>query len=304
VPGIFYFTVVSAISLLSASVWSAGPCDQPQTDAEVSQCLAIELQKVYAKHSLAHQNLTVALPSTHEADFRNRENVWEKARNAKCKVDIQGPNFSAWLRAVAESPRKITCVIRETREHLTQIEKSPVTQGEQHHDQAPVSKPVTKISDFIWVSSVTRSTGKWYFEVTLDQNGIARTQDGVRGDWPMAMWIGCADTKRRYDIGTLVQIRPGSSQVLETLGLALDLESGKLFISRNGLWQGSVPGSQGGKTIKQGLSYICELDSTVAIQSLLDKNVVNVNLGEAPFRFSLPQKYLPIQKGIFEELGR
>jgi len=52
-----------SISLLSGGAWSAGPCDQPQSEAVVSQCLAIELQNVYSKLSMAYRNqIAAALP--------------------------------------------------------------------------------------------------------------------------------------------------------------------------------------------------------------------------------------------------
>lgn len=296
-PGIYRYIGFSATFLLGASAWSVGPCDQPRTDAEISQCLAIELQKVYATHSVAHRSLTATTPAMPGVEYRNRENVWEKARNAKCEVDVRGPDLSAWLRVVAETPRKVTCVIRETREHQAQLEKPPIAKGEQANNQAPASEPAAKTADFVWISPVARSTGKWYFEVSLDKDGLTRTQDGVRDNWPMAMWIGCTDAKRSNDIGTLIQIRPRSAQIPETLGLALDLDRGKLFISRNGLWQGSVTDSRGGRTIKQGLSYVCGLESTLVIRSLLENNAVNVNLGEMPFRFSMPMNYRPFQTG-------
>jgi len=44
VVGILRIWAFLSISLLSGSAWSAGPCDQSQSDAAVSQCLAIELQ--------------------------------------------------------------------------------------------------------------------------------------------------------------------------------------------------------------------------------------------------------------------
>ncbi len=301
--GIFRILAFLKLSLLSASGWSAGSCDHPQSEAAVSQCLAIELQNVYAKLNLAYRNQIAAASSMQETELRKSESAWERGRNAKCEVDIQGPDVSAWLRAVAENPRKVTCVIRETREHLTQLEKLPVKPVEIIPAKVPVNKPVTALADFLWISPVTRSTGKWYFEVTLDKRGIARTQEGIRGDWPTAMWIGCADVKGGYDIGTLIQIRSGSEQIPEILGFALDLELGRLFVSRNGVWQGGAPGGQGGKAIRQGISYVCAVDSTVAIRPLLDKTVVKVNLGEAPFRFSLPREFRPFHKGFLWALG-
>ena len=297
------FAAFLSISLLSASAWGAGPCDQPQSEAAVSQCLAIELQNVYAKLSMAYRNRIATATTMQEAEFRDGESAWEKRRNAKCEVDIQGPDVSAWLRTVAENPRKVTCVIRETREHLKLLEKSPARPVESSSAKAPASKPVTASADFIWISPVTRSSGKWYFEVTLDKRGIARTQEGIGGDWPTAIWIGCTDAKAGYDIGTLIQIRSGSEQASETLGFALDLERGKLYLSRNGNWQYGAPGGSGGKAIRQGLAYVCGLDSTVAIRPLLDKKVVNVNLGETPFRSSLPKEFRPFHKGFLWALG-
>ena len=303
VIGILRIWAFLSISLFSGGAWSAGPCDQPQSEAAVSQCLAIELQNVYSKLSMAYRNQIAAASAIQEAEFRDSESSWEKRRNTKCEVDIQGPNISDLLHALAANPRKVTCVIRETREHLKQFEKSRILAAEPASAKIPVSKPVTAMADFHWISPVTRSSGKWYFEVTLDKRSIARTQEVLGVSWPMAIWIGCSDTKGTYDIGTLVEIRAGSAQISETLGFALDLDRGKLFVSRNGSWQNGNPGSSGGKAIRQGLAYICALDSTVAIWPLLNKKIVNVNLGDEPFRFSLPREFRPFHKGFLWALG-
>jgi hypothetical protein len=82
---------------------------------------------------------------------------------------------------------------------------------------------------------------------------------------------------------------------LLTLGFAMDLDNGKLYMSDRGAWENGDPGSAGGSDLPRGRSYGMTLTSSVAVNDFLRSGALNVNLGETGFVYAVPAGYRPLQ---------
>jgi len=149
------------------------------------------------------------------------------------------------------------------------------------------------------VSTIGVSTGKWYYEFTTNSgpdhfwyNGWAQS-----GYTPTSDYVGATADSYGYS-SYLGSVRTNGSQVVaystwrtvgDTIGFALDLDNGKMYFSKNGIWQGGSDPLQGTNAAASGLS-----GTWYAAVSGYDTTNGFINFGQNPFKFPPPEGFLPL----------
>jgi hypothetical protein len=112
------------------------------------------------------------------------------------------------------------------------------------------------------------------------------------GELRDTLWMGCANPEHAH--GGLLNIRTHDAGYgVHAVGVALDLQDGKMYVRNNGSWDKGAPGSAKGLDLKLGRIYKCGLTSTIAVSPLEKLNFVEVNFGSKPFKYALPDGYRP-----------
>ena len=149
------------------------------------------------------------------------------------------------------------------------------------------------------VSTIGVSSGKWYYEFTTNSgpdhfwyNGWAQS-----GYTPTSNYVGATADSYGYS-SYLGQVRTNGSQFVtystwrtvgDTIGFALDLDNGKIYFSKNGIWQGGADPSQGTNPTASGLS-----GTWYAAVSGYDTTNGSINFGQKPFKFPPPAGFQPL----------
>jgi uncharacterized protein YecT (DUF1311 family) len=288
-------------------------CMAPKTDAERAQCIGQELMASDKKINDEYHQLHDALDTADQATLRHQEITWIKARAAACQVDMKESDREKWLATLLVDFNKTVCVVRFTSQRVAELQAQydtvmrarAVAAAPPAKSETPASPSAPKTFDELLqylrrtsplsqdvydvVAQRTPSAGKWYFEATIQVGEIAETSEasifiGATGHG--ASSIGGIQAIRRHSIGA-----PAIN-----VGIALDLDDGKLYVRRNGLWD-SAPGSAGGLDLKLGRPYQAKLSSSVSLTPYLDKNLVEVNFGQRPFTYALPDGYVALDPG-------
>jgi uncharacterized protein YecT (DUF1311 family) len=274
-------------------------CDKPGSSEDSAYCIGKELHESDVRINYTYQALMSKLAKSEQDKLRHEQRSWIKERDAVCNCASRESDREKWYQGLLKDYRKTVCVTRYTRQRtaeldrmLTDISYEPQNKKTAEAPWQPRTNTVKYVeTDYqIW-SKGDKTTGRWYFEVTVDTGSIA-------GFSPTALWMGCADRKSGEAFGSLSQIRGSyTGAAVSRMGYALDLESGKLYIRRNGAWSRGTPGSLGGLDLKLGRPYRCGVETTVLIAGLADKGYLEVNFGEKPFAHSIPDGYRPYTEG-------
>lgn len=266
-------------------------CTGPTTDAERARCVGLELMASDQTINDEYHRLHEALDDAGRTALRHQEIAWIKARAATCGIDTKESNREKWFASLLGDFNKTVCVVRFTGQRVAALEAQYAVlskPAEPAQPMTPAATPSATVEPDIYdiVAQRFPSSGKWYFEVALQRGEIARTNEasifvGVQGVGFTS--VGTLQMIRKRDIG-----RDGTN-----IGVALDLDDGNLYMRINGAWQ-SPPGSVGGLDLKLGRAYIAKLSSSVSLTPYLDRNLVDVNLGQHQFTYALPDGYVPL----------
>jgi uncharacterized protein YecT (DUF1311 family) len=279
-------------------------CNAPASDAERAQCVGQDLRASDTAINDTYSQLRARLGPDGQSDLRHQEIAWIKARAQTCQVDTKAADRDKWLAALLTDYSKTVCVVRFTERRVAELraQQAALIRAAPAAPAAlppllPMPPPVpetpqpgfgqTAAGDiYKLVAHKIVFTGKWYYEVSYDQSEIAKTASadlfiGVNG--ANFSTVGTLQTIHKRNIG----LPP------VTIGVAEDLEDGKLYISMNGAWR-ATPGSTGGLDLKLGRPYLSELTSSVPLNQYLDQGLVRVNFGEHAFPYALPGGYLPL----------
>ena len=128
--------------------------------------------------------------------------------------------------------------------------------------------------------------GKYYFELTINYSEIVKIG-------PLVLAVGVANDDRM--VGRLYNIRnQDAGKAPITIGIATDLDNGKLYISHNGMWIGGVPGSNQGLDIKLGDFYWEKYTASAdSLKPYLESGALAPNVGNRPFAYAMPAGYQP-----------
>jgi uncharacterized protein YecT (DUF1311 family) len=279
-------------------------CNEPANDAERARCVGQDLRASDTAINDTYSQLRARLSPEGQSDLRHQEIAWIKARAQTCQVDTREPDRDKWLAALLTDYSKTVCVVRftdqrvaELRAQLAALTRPAPAASAPLPPLLPLPPPLPDTPPpgsgqvaagdiFRLVAHKIVFTGKWYFEVSYDQSAIAKTASadffvGVNG--VNFSNVGTLQTIHKRNIG----LPP------VTIGVAEDLDDGKLYISMNGAWR-ATPGSAGGLDLKLGRPYLSQLTSSVPLNPYLDQGLVRVNFGERAFAYALPGGYVPL----------
>lgn len=274
-------------ALVATGIVFAGPamaldCNRPETSSDVAACLEQELRDSDRTINDTYQQLRAKLDEPDRIRLRDEQRAWLKKRDAACRLESKERDRERWMRAILGDYKKTVCVVRFTRARVDQLSEMLANATVPRDDNA--QEALADNGRYEVGAPKTHSKGKWYFEVLIDQGAIAKQAE-------TALSIGV--DAEGGGMGNLISIRRNDAgKPMLRYGLAIDLEEGKLYNRLNGNWI-AQPGSARGYDIKIGRSYRATVTSSVEMGGLLDRNLIQVNFGDRPFAYSLPDGYRP-----------
>lgn len=272
--------------LAMAASPEAHTCDIAQSDASTRLCLQDELRDSDRTINGLYASLLAASDEAGKARLRERQRKWLHDRNALCQLDDRAANRQRWIQDMTGDAAKMTCVITQTRLRISELQ---APQGESLASQAigaaPQKDPYVTAYDNHRVT--VHTNGKWYFEVTVNRDAVAQI-------FPTDIMVGVSD--KEHFSGTAENVSQGTeSPGLVRLGIAVDLDNGKLYTSRNGDWGVDVPGSNRGTDIKLGRAYYSAIlvSAKSHNQQYFDGGAITPNFGgDKPMVYAMPPGYL------------
>lgn len=273
--------------------WVYADCDNPKDDAERAVCLGVELRLSDAQINSTYETLFATLDEAGKRKLRAEQLDWLRLRNKVCQLDAHESDREKWFHNILQDYYKTVCVVRLT--SLREAELKSLNQGRSGNTgqvgargEAPVaiSLPHQEIYDV--AGDLLRSSGKWYFEVRLNVGGMAKLAE-------TALFIGLKGNDGK-SVGKLTRIRHKDvSAGPQVIGIAVDLDEGKLYSSENGAWLGGAPGSASGLDVKLGRNYVAVVSSSTSLFTPLRHGLIDINFGGHAFTYAPPSGYSPYQ---------
>ena len=279
-----FLAAVMAAGLAAASP-SAG-CETTATDAQRSGCLLREVEAADRQINATYAALRAKLDSAGRLDLRDAQRAWIRRRDQVCRLDNSQGDRAAWLASLARDYAKTVCVVRFTGARARELD-ARLAEPYAAPAPSPAKASESPSADVYELATPTpRVTGKWYFETAVDVGDLARASE-------QALFIGVrTDTQ---STGTLLAIRKRDvARDAVNIGVAIDLDEGKLYIRENGVWRGGGPGSSGGQDLKLGRAYRGWVSSSAALGRALEARALAANFGQTAFAYSLPDGYRPM----------
>jgi uncharacterized protein YecT (DUF1311 family) len=283
--------------LLAAIAGAQAQCDHPRTDAQRAQCLGDELKGADRTINRVYGELMKSLSPADRVNLRDEQRTWLKERDQACKLTWSKGDRDAWLSDLLRDYQKTVCVVRLTNDRVQVLNNYQSTNRMQKQPAAGTGQnsgePIYDIE-----TAEARTKGKWYFEIKVDPAGIQRLGEtalfaGVIQSVPEEN----ASNQNGQSTGTLLTIRRIDRDLERlTLGFAVDLDNGKLYMSTNGKWSDGSPGSSGGQDLLRGRSYKAMLTSSIAINPFLSAHALEINFGGKDFSYHIPEGYRPLQE--------
>jgi uncharacterized protein YecT (DUF1311 family) len=270
-------------------------CDNPKTSAQRAQCVGDELRGADRTINRVYGDLMKSLTPEDRGSLRNEQRAWIKMRDENCGLAWSKGGREAWLADLLQDYQKTVCVVRLTNDRVQALYSY-----QKSNTVVPVSAPVAT-SDSTPVYELfthePKARGKWYFEVKVDEPAIQKLAEATFSAGVIqAVASEGATNERGGSYGNLITIRRIDKNVeLYTLGFALDVDNGKLYLSKNGEWYEGNPGSSGGLDLLRGRAYKGELSSSVSLNPFLGSHLIDVNFGERAFAYHMPDGYSPLQ---------
>lgn len=298
-----YLGVLSIAVLATIQPAVGAGCDKPRSSEEVANCLGGELRDSDARINQSYQAAMKLLGEDEQKALRTEQRSWIKERDTVCNLDTREKDRERWYRGILTDYSKTVCVTRYTRVRTTELDRllSQKTQEKTAAQIAaqnaakPVPPPAPQPGPELFPrdprayslnSGQRYAKGRWYWEVSIKVDEIAKFH-------PTALWVGCSN--REESLGSLLNIRSyQSGDGVRVLGVALDLQDGKMYLRKDGSWDSGTPGSAKGLDLKLGRFYQCGITSTIAVGPLEQLNLVDVNFGSKQFRYAIPDGYRPL----------
>jgi hypothetical protein len=134
--------------------------------------------------------------------------------------------------------------------------------------------------------TIAATTGKWYWEVTANASGNQSWTVGVRNLATAAFVVYYAFDGRVYP----ADIAYGNTFAAgDVIGVALDMDNGKVFFSKNGTWQNSGNPSTGSNPAASSLSG--PYTALVGHGSGASSSTSTANFGQRPFAYTAPSGF-------------
>lgn len=269
----------------AAGLTHAASCDDPRSSAQIAQCLGQDLRESDAKINTAYKELAGKLSEEAKLTLRDAQRQWIKDRDANCNLNSKESDREKWYAYLLQDYAKTVCVTRYTRQRTAQLDQMLANLAAGTPDQAPVNAPLdpnaVRLRD-----KTSHNHGKWYFELTLNYADVVNID-------PCAFSFGVSTSKNTFGILENVRSRDAGKRAVQ-YGIAVDLDNGKLYYSRNGYWVNGAPGSNEGLDLKLGRPYYAELETSAdSVAPYTDAQAVVPNFGDAPMARTVPEGYSP-----------
>jgi uncharacterized protein YecT (DUF1311 family) len=287
----FLHGVVALSVAFGVGAAHADDCDSPKTSEQVAQCLGVELRESDAKINTMYKQVMEKIGDAEKTDLRLHQRKWIKERDSACQLNSKETNREKWYQELLKDYAKTVCVTRFTNRRTSELEKMLAYVSRPQHEQSKAAPPVPvypravdKAYDSIPPTS--HATGKWYFELGIDPHELVPVG-------PCAITAGAWD-KHLYT-GQLINVRArNANDIPVRIGLAVDLDNGKLYISLNGEWPGGAPGGNGGLDLKLGRDYFAIFTTSAEdITPYLERKALVPNFGDRAMAYALPAGYRP-----------
>lgn len=212
-------------------------------------------------------------------ELRAAQRKWLKDRNTTCALVQGSTNRSDWITALAQEPGKALCVYGSTHARLEQLRNQSVGN-------------VQIVDDFIERHEISfpmsHNAGKWYAEVAFLSKNYA--QDDKQ-------YMQIAVTNNKMLLGMQVfrsdMAKQATANGNYVVGVALDLDNGRMYWSENGVWR-ATPGSTEGVALTRGDAYALRVVSSgPEISRELNLGLISLNSGQTSFTHPMPAGYQP-----------
>jgi uncharacterized protein YecT (DUF1311 family) len=299
----------SGLAALALSTALGADCSPTASDMERAACLRTGLEAADRAINVTYGDLRTRLDSAQRLELRDAQRAWIARRDQVCGLATAKGDRAAWLAGLAGDFGKTVCVVRFTsaREaeldaRLAALTGRPQTPAA---SPAPAPQPAPSVAPTPAAAAPTaaplpaggaaydlrahapKTTGKWYFEAALDTGRLAGLSE-------QALFFGVKDPGGGSHGSLITLHRRDVGQAPRNLGIAVDLDAGKLYPRFNGAWTSGAPGSSGGLDLKLGRPYVAWLSSSSALDPGLQIRAVQLNLGQQGFVYALPDGYTPI----------
>jgi hypothetical protein len=147
-------------------------------------------------------------------------------------------------------------------------------------------------------ANISEHTGKWYWEVTIGAGSSADIMVGIADStYNLSHYIGQDAYGYGYNAGDGKKYNNSSSATYgntftngDIIGIALDLDSNKIYFSKNGAWQGA-----GDPVAGTGAAYTISDQADFPAISIYSANTpATINFGASGFNYNVPTGYKPI----------
>lgn len=303
-------------SSIRAAAAATTDADGPGTGCTAAddgvQCLAQEFVRADSRINDSYQRLLAAAPVSSRGDIVAQQRAWLVRRDTTCHLDARRARSSSWIPYVLEDRTRAICVLRLANERTAELDAlagvyAKLAQGGPAGVQFEV-RPQHSDAEYVAVSPVGHEKGRWYFEVAIDLSK-------VRSPIEATLQIGIGRADGQSTTGTAFHIRPmdlivkpasggsvtivngnmGRDAHLSTafVGIAADLDAGRVYVRRAARWIDGNPGSSGGSELLLGREYRAVVYSSVLLRDLVQQGIVSINFGSKPFADAVPDGYQP-----------
>lgn len=295
--------MVAFAGLFTASAARA-ECYSDASEAQISSCLSQDLRDSDKRINAVYRALMGSMAEPAKLSLRDEQRAWLKRRDKTCILDNKETDRERWLQAIMADPGKTLCVVRFTFGRVTELDALLQQQGA----SAPADLPKAPASPVMAAAPAggamaipaglgvadegynlaslrSRRSGRWYYEVWVNSALIA-----AKGD--LLLHSGFA-TQGGTGVIRVTNIRRSHVNANPiSIGLAIDLDQGFVYIRHNGEWK-VPPGSAGGVDVKMNRDWRANLQGSAELTELIQAGLIKVNLGERPFDYALPGGYRP-----------
>jgi uncharacterized protein YecT (DUF1311 family) len=292
---------------LHAGAEGIDSCEAPSmADAARRACRVQQVGDADAALNEQYARMRARLRPAEARAILDDQRAWLRGRDRDCGLPRAAGDRDQWVSDVAENAARAACVTRATLErtvqlrHLGEAARAAPLLGEATPpvDAASIRRvpaPSRSTQDVEWSRAVVPARGsRFYFEVVLDEmrgaHGStvvsARVVNGAEA-WEANHRLEQRDLVIRPASGGSIRIVGGAlgdARIPKVvLGWAVDLETGRAYFHRDGIWTGGGPPSSDGAALDRGVETYVEVTANETRQPLLASGAVRVNFGAQAF---------------------
>jgi len=259
--------VGAAVMLCSTHVGAegAGSCEGLSTPDTVRRaCRMQRVSEADTEMNEQYARMRARLRPVEAQALLHDQRAWLHARDRECDLPRAAGDRGRWVADVSESATRAACVARATSERTAQLRRL-----EDAARSAPLLAEVAPPLDVPSIrrmpaalpgaqegdsrrSAAARRSGRYYFEIVLDETrGVdgntvvsARVVNGGQA-WAADHRLEVRDLVIRPASGGSIRIAGGAlgdARIPKiVLGWAADLDAGRAYFHRDGVWTGGVP---------------------------------------------------------------